>query len=521
MRKRDEQELAKRYTLIFEGIKDIQQMLLAFQNETWYDDAYNALSMRCGDAIHLMMAAGGEIDSVPPAWRGNEKDKPLFTDNDAKHCIKWFKNNTSGNDILLKYIDYKKYNMQQTNPITQFNDFVQFDTFVDGQKKQREENVKTKKADSAANWEPQDIIFENDDLVILSGRDRYSNIRIRAVLSKKTGLDYNYCISNKTLISNLYDTYRFKPHGTSQSFYWLFFKNIPISDRFHICVLGVRKNGTYDWSLRDNATAEVTWENVVSNYKKYGVDLDKPLKGYDGQVIPDVKAFLKYNELTPEEIKDRDLRDLITNKIRVNYGENKYDTAALQNVLENYTTEFYRKLIGDALDVKYIDSSVWEVLNEYCRTVIVNRVPPDYLREELVASQVFKNDTKTAHRYTEMLTRAVKYLPNYLLNIMNNEQVTKQTHTVWQHQKDIKLKVLNVPVYYPSHFDADLLAEYLSKSALESDWVKRPENWPNVPHNSRIKLFHLLNQSVNSKATISEHILEQALHIFINLDHLG
>lgn len=512
-------ELVKRYSLVLEGIKDIQQMLQAYQNENWYDDAYNTFSIRNKEAV-LVLRRDDLAAVVPQSWSSNEAEKPLFTDNDAKHCINWLKSGTSANDILMKYIDYKRLNLQQVSPTTQFQDFAQFDTFVDAQKRQRDDNAKSKQANSAATWEPQDIIFENDDVVILNGSDRYANIRIRAVLSKRTGLNYTFCISNPTLATNYYDTYRFKPGGSSQSFYWLFFKNIPTSDRFHICVLGVCKDGSYQWSLRDNATADVTWNNFVDKYKSYGIDFDKPLVS-PNKTVDNVHEFLKYNELTPSEKEDRDLRDFIVNKLRISYQTNTYEVEALQNILTNYNTEFTRKLLGDALEVKYINNLVWAVLSDYCRNVIINRVPPEILREDLVVSPEFKNDTKLLHRYSEMLTRSVKYLPNYLLQLMNDEQTKRQTITVWQHQKDVQLKALNVPVYYPSHFDAGLLALYLSRAAIESGFVKRPENWPNVAPESRAKLFHMLNTSVNKHTEINEHIAEQALHIFINFEHLG
>lgn len=519
MYKKESELIFQRYRLITEGIKDIQTALLPFKDEDWYEYAYNTLSMRVGDAV-LMLRREDAAIVLPPAWNGNEKDKPLFTDFDAKHCVNWFKAGVLGNDILRKYIDYKRYNMQQNAPLTQFATFDAFDTFVDSEKRQREDNSRSREANKAAQWQSEDIIFENDDVTILNGHDRYSNIRIRAVLSKKTGIPYNFCISNPTLAANYYDTYRFREHGKSQSFYWLFFKNIPTSDRFHICVLGVRKDGTYDWSLRDNSTAEVTWDAFVNKYRSYGVDFSKPLKGVDHQTVSDAKAFLKWNEFTEDEKRDKSFRDLVVDKLRVNYSANAYDITALQNLLTSYTTEYERKLISDALDVGYINGAAWAVLNDYCRGVIVNRIPPESLKEDVIESDVFKSDTKIVHRYSEMLTRSVKYLENYLLNIMSEEQVDRQVHSVWQHHHDAQLKALNLPVWYPGHFSPKLLAEYLAIVSAESNYVKRPENWSSVSSEARIKLFSHINNSANKHTQISDHILNQSKEAFAALPHI-
>lgn len=520
MYRKESELIFQRYRLITEGIKDIQAFLLPFKDEEWYEFAYNTLSMRIGDAAMFWRQRVDMATIFPPAWTSSDKDKPLFTDFDAKHCVKWFEDGASGNDILLKYIDYKRYNMQQTHPINQFATLEAFENFVDNQRAERENTAKTRDANKATQWLDEDILFENDDLTILNGNDRYANIRIRAVLTKKTGIPYNFCISNTTLLTNFYDSYRFRDHGGSQSFYWLYFKNIPESDNFHICVLGVKKNGEYEWSLRNNATASVTWSAFVDKYRGYGIDFSKPLKGYNNQVITDVKAALKWNEYTEEEKRDKDFRDLVEQKLKVNYGTSTYDTTALSAVLASYTTEYQRKLIGDALDVKYIDDQVWALLSEYCRSVIINRVPPEFLKVSVVESDAFKSDTKLVHRYSEMLTRSVKYLENHLLSIMSEEQVEKQVHNLWQHYHDTQVKALSLPVWYAGHFSPKLLAEYIAIVSAESNYVKRAENWPAISPDARAKLFLFINSSTNKHARVSEHILNQTKDIFASLPHI-
>ena len=519
MYKKESELIFQRYRLITEGIKDIQAALLPFKDEEWYEYAYNTLSMRTGDAV-LMLRRQDAAMILPPAWTGNEKDKPLFTDADAKHCVEWFKAGTGGNDILQKYIDYKRYNMQQTAPLTQFADFVAFDRFVDAQKREREDTSKTREANKAAQWLPEDIVFENDDVVILNGYDRYSNIRIRAVLAARTGITYNFCISNPTLATNFYDTYRFREHGKSQSFYWLFFKNIPVGDRFHICVLGVRKDGTYDWSLKDNNTAEVTWGAFINKYRSYGVDLDKPIKDTNGTIVHNVKEFLKWNELTEEEQRDKSFRDLVVDKLKINYNANAYDITALQNLMRSYTTQYERRLISDALQVVHIDGAAWAALNPYCRNIIINRIPPESLREDVIESDAFKSDTKTVHRYCEMLTRSVKYLDNYLLDIMSTDQVDNQVRNVWQHNHDAQLQALNLPTWYPSHFSPKLLAEHLAVVSAESNYVKRPENWSAIAEDARVRLFNYINTSANTFTQISDDVLNQSKEAFASLPHI-
>lgn len=171
MRKRDTESIFQRYKLIVEGVKEIQQYLLQFKDEDWYEDAYNTFSIRYKEAVMVFRRDSAEV--LPQSWATNDSEKPLFTDEDAKHCVKWVASGTLINDILLKYIDYKRYSMQQIAPLTQFGDFIQFSNFVDEQKQQRTDVARTKQANSAATWEPEDIIFENDDLVILNGAEQF------------------------------------------------------------------------------------------------------------------------------------------------------------------------------------------------------------------------------------------------------------------------------------------------------------------------------------------------------------
>ena len=267
MLSKDTVDIYQCYQLIREGLSEIKAFLAQFETATWYNDALNLFTYRLGFVKQYLESIDVETANLPRSWNANEKDKPLFNDNDVKVCVRWLQSGTLANEILLKYIVYKQYNLQQARPISNFGTFNDFDSYVDAEQQQREEKSRVKTAAKSVEWNPGDVLFENDDLIILNGADRYVNIRLRATLQNATGRRYTFCISNPTLATNMYDTYR---HSGGQYFYWLYFKKIPIQDKFHICVLSVTQDEKYEWSLADNRTQPVDWDTLVQTYNHYG-----------------------------------------------------------------------------------------------------------------------------------------------------------------------------------------------------------------------------------------------------------
>jgi hypothetical protein len=207
--------------------------------------------------------------------KADNTGKPIFPTNDVIQFFKWIKDNTAVNlsTIEKDYLDFKKF--YPGKPLNSYKNYLQFTEDVHGkvneqEYRQRNLSVKDDSPRESTEYDKEDLIADTDDILILRGSDERKCV--------KYGRGTTFCISRPGG-GNMYGNYRIAKAST---FYFIFFKQLPKSDPFHIMVLDHTKDG-WEWTFGDNHTKKVDggWEEVVAKfpilaqYEKYFVN--KPL----------------------------------------------------------------------------------------------------------------------------------------------------------------------------------------------------------------------------------------------------
>jgi len=430
MFKRDVESIFKKYLLV-EGLREIEAMVETLKASETNIETFNTIkkifTMRCKDVVELNSTSTNPpmpYGMLPPAWNTGDKDKPFFSDDHVRLCIKWLKEHINIHDILKNYIFYKKYNLQGTAPLEQFAHFNDFLNFIHSETANRNTLDTTKEASLETEFRDGDVLFENDDVLIASGLGKDTCVRMRAVFSHITHRRYGFCIGEPTIKNNYYDGYRFSTGHSPDCFYYIYFKKIPTTNVDHLVAFSRRSDGSVNWTPAHNPPALHGWSNFVQLYKKYNIDFSKPFVSYDGtKIIPD--QFLEYLPYTESEKADKAFAEIVKNKLHVTRN-GFYDVNVIKDCLRIFRTDVGLKALATALighngNVPNINAEIWGALPTFCKEVIINTLPTPIISQEVIESTEFTSNPKIANRYIQMIVRSTKTLPDYLLELLTPE----------------------------------------------------------------------------------------------------
>src|SRR6478735_3880212 len=191
----------------------------------------------------------------------------------------------------------------------------------------------TKSDKGLTNIEPSDIIYDQNDLLILKG-----DTKVKCI---KYGYGYSWCISRNDS-SNMFNTYRYRYDEIN--FYFIFDKDLNNSNPNHALVLLIDKEGLYYLANSNNSgdfagTKEFNWSEIVNIQPK----------------LKDLKSLFKPLPLT---VKEKGIYSKIENLF---FGDNLLEHFKSYEIVEAYISFGYSLNdnqfinLDDKLKLKYIN----------------------------------------------------------------------------------------------------------------------------------------------------------------------
>lgn len=198
-----------------------------------------------------------------------------------------FKKDNVDEDVIRRYlVDFEKYkNALTIKDPNQYKTFRELEQAVDAAKgkavyKKRNINVSR---DSSMEAE---AIVNDEDVTIYKGDSEHKCV--------KYGSGYSFCISRPGG-GNMYNSYRIQNAST---FYFIFFKTIPITDDRHIMVLD-KQSDNWEWTFRNNDTKPIKggWPTIEKQFpvlKKYkDLFINNPLTEEERVNYAKIQEFVK------------------------------------------------------------------------------------------------------------------------------------------------------------------------------------------------------------------------------------
>ncbi len=431
---KDTKNLYNIYSLIIEGRKDIAIKLEKYKGQPWVEVASTLLLSQRKDYPEITN------------WRG--KEEPLLKDVEAFRIIEWFQNNElSLQDIksFTKDVVYFKSQQAFNNfKLDKYKTYTDFINAVHADQAKKEKKKEFKAFEGLTEWPTKNIIFQNDDFIAFKAITGIDNSILRRVVANFFKTNYTFCIGAEDPAQNLYGTYRFANNPCT--FYWLIFKKLSKENYDHVCVVGkyeyekIKDSKKYPFHLTfaNNSTTDYTWEDFVSKYKKYGIDFNSVIEGFDNNERPitfNAKNDIKFIDFQPEELAEKDLRDVVSRSS----SSNKPLDTVIKELYSKYTTEdMVASLIGDMLPMTKITPEAWDECVDVTKQKIVNR-SNGFLPESTVQHIYNKDNKSYSNTYARTLSRNRYFikgrtLVEFLFNVQDGKYANELALNIWKRE---------------------------------------------------------------------------------------
>jgi len=216
-----------------------------------------------------------------------EAGKLIFKPEHIPILYSWIKDQHADQGSLVE--DYKAYQkFFQNKPLTNFNSYLNWTEEVHEKrdKTQYQSRNKNLKPLDISGEDKENVLADDENVLILKGDDEHKCVRY--------GGAYKFCIS-RSGGGNMYGTYRLTKAST---FYFIFFKKVPQSDKHHIMVLDKTADG-WEWTFADNGTQTIHggWNEIIKKFpvlaKYETLFVNKPLTDPERIYQDKLKKFAK------------------------------------------------------------------------------------------------------------------------------------------------------------------------------------------------------------------------------------
>lgn len=327
-----------------------------------------------------------------------------FSEGAIRKFIQKFQNDASEEEIRREVQDFEKYKqgLQKKDPL-QYKSWIEFTEAIHAAKGKSE--FKKKKAptqDVVANQE--DIVADDENVTIYRG-----DSQDKCVLY---GKGYTFCISRQAG-GNMFSNYRL---GKESTFYFIYFKKKPKTEKDHIMVLDHTNKG-YEWTFADNATREVKggWQEIVSKYPELG----------------------RYENLLVNKKLDDEERGFI--KKLTNFINNP--------TLERFNQFSYKQKAQALKSVINLSDEIWKTLDSVLRNEFLSIGPnlTNYQADDLKSNEIERYKKTRALSFDQLGT---KFIINKCdsVNIKDKfiKRVASTSSSAYQYARDV-LRGKNVP----------------------------------------------------------------------------
>jgi hypothetical protein len=216
-----------------------------------------------------------------------EAGKLIFKPEHVSILYSWIKDQHADQGSLVE--DYKAYQkFFQNKPLTNFNSYLNWTEEVHEKKDKAQYQSRNKnlKGIDISGEDKENVLADDENVLILKGDNEHKCVRY--------GRNYSFCISRPGG-GNMYSSYRFTKSST---FYFIFFKKVPKSDKHHIMVLDKTADG-WEWTFADNGTQTIQggWNEIIKKFpvlaKYETLFVNKPLTDPERIYQDKLKKFAK------------------------------------------------------------------------------------------------------------------------------------------------------------------------------------------------------------------------------------
>jgi len=179
-----------------------------------------------------------------------------FSEPVVKKLVQKFHSDASEEEVRQELEDFEKYKngIEKKDPF-QYKTWIELTEVIHAAKDKANYKRGGNKVEVIDSDSLSEAIVDDENITIYKGDSQNKCV--------KYGKGYSFCIARPSG-GNMFSNYRL---GKDSTFYFIFFKKKPKTEKDHIMVLDHTKNG-YEWTFTNNNTQAVDggWDEIISKY---------------------------------------------------------------------------------------------------------------------------------------------------------------------------------------------------------------------------------------------------------------